>query len=827
MGSRLGNQVESIETFADAEGQPVYYIVYLRPSGFVIVSAEDGVEPVIGFVSEGTFDPSPQNPLGALVSRDLPGRVKAARTVQEKMRSGRTATAFTEREAAVRDSAQKAVGKWRKLLAYDDNTPVEATWLTGVSDVRVAPLVETKWGQKNCCSSPALACFNYYTPPYTAGSTSNYYCGCVATAMAQYMRFWQYPTTGVGTPCFTNELDETRCLRGGDGSGGPYHWTDMVLDPDCYTTVTQREAIGALTYDAGVAAKMMYSSGGSGAYPDDAAAAMVYPFGYSNSICGWNGNNNLGTALNAMVNPNLDWGNPVILSILYGDPQYPDRAHAIVTDGYGYDASTLYHHLNMGWDGYYDAWYNLPNIDCPSPYNSVYAANYNIYTTGTGEIISGRVTEAGTTSPIADANVTAVRAGGGTYTATTNSKGIYVFAKVPSNSTYTVSVSKNGYSFTNPRVTSTGRSEDMEPVSGNRWGIDFTGTSSGPVPPVASNSDVSVEPGMDVQITLLASDDGQPNPPGALSYIVTSRPVHGRLSDPLGGEIHIVPYTLAGDGNDVIYMARVCYAGSDSFQFKANDGGSPPEGGDSNIATVGITIESPAGGEPEVIYETHFDTGLPAGWTIIHGGETSETWKSTNPYGYTSPYWTGVFMLVDGSVEYGSMDEQLITHGIDCTNLTDIKLRFKYDFVVYWSEEIGDVDIRVNGGTWQNVARYQGANYSGLVELNLSSFGIEGHPNVQIRWRYYNTGWGWYWGIDDVSIIATPAAEPALEPPVGDFEPDCDVDHDDLYILADAWLTSSGQGNWNGDCDIAEPNDGIINECDFAVFAQNWLTSVE
>ena len=48
----------------------------MNPSGFVIVSADDLAEPVVAFVSgDGLYDPSPDNPLGALISRDLPGRI--------------------------------------------------------------------------------------------------------------------------------------------------------------------------------------------------------------------------------------------------------------------------------------------------------------------------------------------------------------------------------------------------------------------------------------------------------------------------------------------------------------------------------------------------------------------------------------------------------------------------------------------------------------------------------------------------------------------------------------------------------------------------------
>ena len=94
---------------------------------------------------------------------------------------------------------------------------------------------------------------------------------------------------------------------------------------------------------------------------------------------------------------------------------------------------------------------------------------------GSGEIISGRVTITGSGSPISGATVTATRSGGGTYSAATNSNGIYAIAKIPSNSSYTVSVVKTGYSFTS-RSASTGLSQDSQPTSGNCWAIDLLGS---------------------------------------------------------------------------------------------------------------------------------------------------------------------------------------------------------------------------------------------------------------------------------------------------------------------------------------------------------------
>ena len=115
-----------------------------------------------------------------------------------------------------------------------------------------------------------------------------------------------------------------------------------------------------------------------------------------------------------------------------------------------------------------------------------------------------------------------------------------------------------------------------------------------------------------------------------------------------------------------------------------------------------------------------------------------------------------------------------------------------------------------------------GGRLPGLVELALSGFGADGAAGVQIRWHYYNANWDYYWGVDDVQIIATPV----VNVPFGDFNFDCEVDYYDLAIFADAWLSSTGQTNWNANCDISPSADGIINELDFAVFAENWLVDV-
>ena len=154
------------------------------------------------------------------------------------------------------------------------------------------------------------------------------------------------------------------------------------------------------------------------------------------------------------------------------------NGHEVVVDGYGYDNATLYHHLNLGWTGIADAWYNLPTISAGSyDFISAIQCIYNIYPEGTGEIISGRVLDAAG-APVDGATITATRTGGDPIITTSNSQGIYALAKIPAASTYTITASYLDYVFF-PQTVSTGTSVSGNTVVGNLWGINFVQNSPG------------------------------------------------------------------------------------------------------------------------------------------------------------------------------------------------------------------------------------------------------------------------------------------------------------------------------------------------------------
>jgi hypothetical protein len=460
LGARMGILTRQVRAFQDTAGNVNYFVVSQEPAGFVVVSGDDLLEPIIAFAGQGTFEPSANNPLYILLQHDLPGRLVEARAKEAEAR-GRGA------QLIPRGLHRRARHKWQALQQNYAPDPGLSYSFPGISDLRVSPLLQSTWSQSTVGSK---YCYNYYTP-------NHYVCGCVATALAQVLRFFALPTVAVGTPSFTILVDgepQTAQLRGGDGVGGPYDWANMVLSPHSSITDVQCQAIGALTYDAGVAVHMQYTLSSSGAYSQYVATALTGPFGYSNAKFGTNYNYSLPSAkLLSMINPNLDAGFPAILGI-----SSSSAGHEIAVDGYGYNSSTLYHHLNLGWAGTADAWYNLPTIDT-GHYNftAVPECTYNIFPQGGGEIISGRVLDAGG-NPIIGAQVTAVRTGGGSYNATSNNQGIYALAKIPSASTYTITPTVPGSTFY-PRTVTTGTSITLSTAIGNLWGIDFVEDSPG------------------------------------------------------------------------------------------------------------------------------------------------------------------------------------------------------------------------------------------------------------------------------------------------------------------------------------------------------------
>ena len=430
-----------------------FYVITMRPAGYVIVAADDLAGSIISFSSKGTFKPTPNNSFYRLLQIDLPTRVAYAKSLQAQGKISPLAQSAKSMAAA----APVGGGIGVKPL---DVTVTHPSPADNICRVRVAPLLTSKWGQ----GDP----YNYYTPGNGAP-------GRVSVFLAEMMRLHQYPTNGISRfleLVQVNESPQWVWTRGGDGVGGPYDWSNMVDDATASgVSVTQQHAVAALCSD--IALTLMQDDfdvlnniteeQGYGSFP--ARLKSIFGFATGGFFGAYNGQDPLwnnpdewlvfdphhptvpANSSYGMINANLDAGFPVLLGLMN---QNPDLAGLVVAcDGYGYSVGLgngvtpwyywMFHHIEMS-DGNAgdDIWYTLPVVQNGSGYTNISHVVFNMMPTNTGEIVSGRVVDTndfsmpGITLQITDHN---------TYTSTTVSAGtgIYSFI-VPSGYTYYVSV---------------------------------------------------------------------------------------------------------------------------------------------------------------------------------------------------------------------------------------------------------------------------------------------------------------------------------------------------------------------------------------------------
>ena len=493
MGRSVGAPTGRTRTFSEG-GTNLFHLVELSGGGFVAVAAADSRPPVMAF-----------SPSGDLPEADDGGPLWTMLAADGAAASGLHPRRRRRRRLSMRESRSSPVAR----LSASPLLSAAPSSLASVSDVRVAPLVGSKWDQKRAGGKNT---YNYYT-------TNHWYCGCVATAMAQLMRYHRYPVREVAAKTFTCYcfVGESYVPVDLTMKGGLYNWDLMPLVPGASTSDEEREMIGRLCYDAGVSVRMRYASGGSGALGDFAHDPLKNVFGYANAESYLSNETLSAEVIEDAILANLDAGCPVMLGIFAPNSSGQDAGHAILADGYGYEDDTLWCHLNLGWSGSYDLWYALPNIPAGGyAFSVVDSVVYNVFPAGTGQLVTGRVTD-DMENPLEGAVVTASYTSG-FYTITTNvttsSSGIYAFRLPPSSrksrsitlrATYGAAVS--GSSTTSIKASSSPYNLNWETggcdcalsglVVGNSWGNDLSVTpAAGAEPSVSSFSNAS-ESGLD------------------------------------------------------------------------------------------------------------------------------------------------------------------------------------------------------------------------------------------------------------------------------------------------------------------------------------------
>lgn len=211
--SELSGGVLDVIDVKSPDKATIGYLVRLTKGGFVVTSSDDRVMPILCFSAENVdnFVQDSSNPLYEFLCVNVSEQMGVTKSEEPIPMSSPDGT-YTQ-------------NKWSSLLSPP--MPM-SNGKSAISDVRVSPLLSTKWSQDNIGGKP---CYNYYTP-------NNYVCGCVATAYAQVMKFYGYPTNSVpqvSNTCYVDEVSATYSTI-----GGVYDWNNMPKVPSSSMTDTQR-----------------------------------------------------------------------------------------------------------------------------------------------------------------------------------------------------------------------------------------------------------------------------------------------------------------------------------------------------------------------------------------------------------------------------------------------------------------------------------------------------------------------------------------------------------------------------------------------------------
>jgi hypothetical protein len=306
---------------------PLYYVFNVNQNdGFIIVSADDEVTPVLGYSTSGSYSTTNNAP------------------------------AF-----------QKLLEKYKQEILYvisnglQADNDISSCWdmlyngkplhPSGNSQ-SVNPLLQTTWNQ-----SPYE---NGMCPSDPAGPGGHCVTGCPATAMAQIMKYWNYPAKGTGF----HSYNSTYGTLSADFGSTTYNWSAM---PNHLNAANNATAL--LMFHAGVSVEMTYGPDGSygwviaqdqqGNHPACCENAYKTYFGYSNSMNGSERKYHTDAEWTQMLKTDLDAGRPVQYA------GFGSGGHTWVCDGYD---NGNYFHMNWGWGSAGDGFYLLDALNPGSNY---------------------------------------------------------------------------------------------------------------------------------------------------------------------------------------------------------------------------------------------------------------------------------------------------------------------------------------------------------------------------------------------------------------------------------------------------------------------------
>ena len=302
------------------------YLVAFEPSGFVVVSGEDTLQPVLVFSATGSCNWS-GDPKTNYLSYYL-GRSVARAVEQERSSAAKKAT--HPNWTHFREQMKSGISQPTAVGASSDAK-------NGDKGGIYVMLPTALWGQGN-----------HYNNVCVANNGGNGVpTGCVATAMAIKFRFHEWPWTGNGSHSYNDTWGSVQYSHSVNFGAQSYNWDNMLTN----SLTADNADVANLMYDCGVAVDMDYEVGSSGAWPygGDISPAINNYFRYRGTYV-------INSRTTSDHTPGMSYCIQCGVPVVVGTDD-----HCFVACGYR-DTVTPYFYFNMGWDGGNNAWYDVNDI---------------------------------------------------------------------------------------------------------------------------------------------------------------------------------------------------------------------------------------------------------------------------------------------------------------------------------------------------------------------------------------------------------------------------------------------------------------------------------
>ena len=307
-------------------GRPAIYVVNIN-GGFALISADDVAHPVLGY-NYGKPWPTNVDSIAPSVKGFLDDLAAQMEAASEHPQDAATAAEWTQ--------PRRSPNRAPRRTAADPSLPDS-----------VGPLLTTTWDQGQYYNA---MCPMDQNAPY--GYDGHVPTGCVATAMAQIIKYW-----GDRDTIRTRGIHSYDCNYGNlrvNYDSTSYDFAHMPNQLSAQSTQQEIDAVAKLMYECGVAVNMGYGTWESGTNIYDIRSALVNNFRFSSHIQYAEKNRMRESDWVETISKELANERPVLYS---GSGN--SGGHMFVCDGYKNDE---FFHFNFGWNGRGDGWFLLNSI---------------------------------------------------------------------------------------------------------------------------------------------------------------------------------------------------------------------------------------------------------------------------------------------------------------------------------------------------------------------------------------------------------------------------------------------------------------------------------